>query len=401
MSETNTTITEEKLIHTLTALNRASQLISSRINLDDVLRELLSIGMELTLAQHGSFELYSNQTHTLAISALAGNKMKADEAPPLPVDETSVVGWVAFHRQSLRIDDLHQLPWQAMYQPLPVAQTMRSELAVPLVGVGGRLEGVLNLESPAPGAFSSQDQTVLEALATQAVIALQENRLLDAMQELQQVLLTADENELLQLIINRACDLINVSVGTIWTIAGKNRLVLRQSTSPRHHHKELPLDNSLTGQAIRLARPLIIDDVRTHPHFLHPELAAAQNWVSAIIVPLLMPGQRRAVGGFSLYSAQRRNFSDWDKKLLTYLANHAAIAIENTREVAQLKQPLNLTDREQEVLDLLIAGCTNKEIAQALTVSVNTAKKHVQNVFTKLNVDNRAAAVAKAMTASK
>lgn len=56
-----------------------------------------------------------------------------------------------------------------------------------------------------------------------------------------------------------------------------------------------------------------------------------------------------------------------------------------------------LTGREQEVLALLIEGRTNKEIAEALTVTVNTVKKHVQSIFTKLNVDNRAAAVARAL----
>jgi DNA-binding NarL/FixJ family response regulator len=64
--------------------------------------------------------------------------------------------------------------------------------------------------------------------------------------------------------------------------------------------------------------------------------------------------------------------------------------------VARLKSH-NLSDREQEVLTLLIEGRTNKEIADALTVTVNTVKKHVQSIFTKLNVDNRAAAVAKAL----
>jgi DNA-binding NarL/FixJ family response regulator len=56
-----------------------------------------------------------------------------------------------------------------------------------------------------------------------------------------------------------------------------------------------------------------------------------------------------------------------------------------------------LSDREQEVLILLIQGQTNKEIAAALTVTVNTVKKHLQSIFTKLNVDNRAAAVARAL----
>ncbi len=57
----------------------------------------------------------------------------------------------------------------------------------------------------------------------------------------------------------------------------------------------------------------------------------------------------------------------------------------------------SLSDRECEVLDLMIQGQTNKEIAEALIVSVNTVKKHVQNIFTKLNVSARAAAVARAL----
>lgn len=56
-----------------------------------------------------------------------------------------------------------------------------------------------------------------------------------------------------------------------------------------------------------------------------------------------------------------------------------------------------LSERELEVLALLIQGQTNKEMAVALTVTVNTVKKHLQSIFTKLNVDNRAAAVARAL----
>lgn len=56
-----------------------------------------------------------------------------------------------------------------------------------------------------------------------------------------------------------------------------------------------------------------------------------------------------------------------------------------------------LTEREQEVLALLTQGYSNKEIAAILTVTVNTVKKHLQNIFTRLNVDNRAAAVARAL----
>ena len=56
-----------------------------------------------------------------------------------------------------------------------------------------------------------------------------------------------------------------------------------------------------------------------------------------------------------------------------------------------------LSERELEVLALLVQGQTNKEMAEALTITVNTVKKHLQSIFTKFNVDNRAAAVAKAL----
>jgi GAF domain-containing protein len=275
---------------------------------------------------------------------------------------------------------------------------MRSELAVPLIGAGGRLEGVLNVESPQSDAFNEDDRHLLEVLATQAVVALQEIHLLDAMQEIAEVLLIANENELLKLIVDRACDLINASVGSIWTTSDTKTLVLHQSTRGDRRAKRLSLDDSFTGQAIRLQRPITIDDVRVHPDFKHHKLANEQGWVSAIVVPLMIPGEPgHALGSFSLYSSQLRDFSDWDKKLLTCLANHAAIAIQNAKGVAQLKRAYNLSRREREVLTLLIQGRTNKEIAEALIVSVNTVKKHVQSIFTKLNVDSRAAAVAKAL----
>jgi DNA-binding CsgD family transcriptional regulator len=51
-----------------------------------------------------------------------------------------------------------------------------------------------------------------------------------------------------------------------------------------------------------------------------------------------------------------------------------------------------LTKRELEVLRLLAAGHTNKEIAARLVVSVRTVDRHVSNIYAKLGVSSRAAA---------
>lgn len=53
-----------------------------------------------------------------------------------------------------------------------------------------------------------------------------------------------------------------------------------------------------------------------------------------------------------------------------------------------------LTAREQEVLRLVAAGKTNREIADALTISPHTVGRHLQNIFMKLGLSSRAAATA-------
>jgi DNA-binding NarL/FixJ family response regulator len=53
-----------------------------------------------------------------------------------------------------------------------------------------------------------------------------------------------------------------------------------------------------------------------------------------------------------------------------------------------------LTDREHEVLALLAQGQTNRQIAEALTITPNTVKKHVDHILQKLGVGTRAAAAA-------
>lgn len=53
-----------------------------------------------------------------------------------------------------------------------------------------------------------------------------------------------------------------------------------------------------------------------------------------------------------------------------------------------------LTDREGEILDLVAAGKTNAEIAETIWIAPGTVRKHLENVYEKLGVSSRTAAVA-------
>ena len=58
---------------------------------------------------------------------------------------------------------------------------------------------------------------------------------------------------------------------------------------------------------------------------------------------------------------------------------------------------LELTDREREVLDAVAQGERSKEIAARLHITERTVKAHLTNIYNKLGVDSRAAAVAEAI----
>ncbi len=74
------------------------------------------------------------------------------------------------------------------------------------------------------------------------------------------------------------------------------------------------------------------------------------------------------------------------------------------REFAKPEEPreertaTTLTEREREVLELLVQGITsNRELAERLVVSENTIKYHLRNILDKLHVQNRAQVIAYAL----
>jgi len=62
------------------------------------------------------------------------------------------------------------------------------------------------------------------------------------------------------------------------------------------------------------------------------------------------------------------------------------------------KQPsFDLTEREREVLNLVVQGYSNQQIADALVISVATVKAHISSILSKLQVSSRAEAIAYAI----
>ncbi len=57
----------------------------------------------------------------------------------------------------------------------------------------------------------------------------------------------------------------------------------------------------------------------------------------------------------------------------------------------------NLTNREQNIISLLVCGKTNNEISKELSISIETVKKYITSILKKMNVRNRIQIAVKAI----
>ncbi len=118
---------------------------------------------------------------------------------------------------------------------------------------------------------------------------------------------------------------------------------------------------------------------------------------------------RAGAAGYVLKDADHKEFvriikSTFAGEVITspFLANLAprirAKALDPSRTDAEIKTKIkerfSLTVREGEILELLLKGKSNKEIADLTYVSTETVKSHLQNIYRKLGVKSRLEAVA-------
>jgi LuxR family maltose regulon positive regulatory protein len=111
-----------------------------------------------------------------------------------------------------------------------------------------------------------------------------------------------------------------------------------------------------------------------------------------------------------VYLARQQNGNDqaWTFSLnyidtLLAASGNAQGALNNEIERLPDTQPMqplleSLSEREQEVLQLLAAGQSNREIAQHLIVGLNTVKTHVKSIYAKLDVHSRTQALVRAQS---
>jgi len=158
----------------LEASSEVGQAIASIFDVDQLLRTTVELICDRFKFYHAGIFLL-DETGKWAVlqeaTGEAGAQMKA-QGHRLAVDNNSMVGWAALHRQSRIALDVGE---DAIHFANPLLPYTRSEMSIPLM-IGGRVIGVLNVQSIEEAAFDEDDVRTLQSMANQVAVAIENAR---------------------------------------------------------------------------------------------------------------------------------------------------------------------------------------------------------------------------------
>src|SRR6202521_659578 len=260
------------------------------------------------------------------------------------------------------------------------------------------LDELAPLRASRSNAAVLDDRAVLDALAEVGVAFTNERQL----------------DPVLDRLLGTTLQVVRADAGSIMLLSReRDTLVVVAARGPRARSilgSRQPADRSIAGWALRAGETVLLHGgAYAQPSSDHP-----RDLASSVVVPLALTGRLVGVINASREPGAPR-MDENAAHLLELLANQAAILIDSFQMLDELQRkdqalpPLHdrllgetgrrpatsvellapLTRREQQVLELLVDGLTNREIALRLVVEPDTIKDHVQSIIKKLGATDR------------
>jgi signal transduction histidine kinase len=263
---------------------------------------------------------------------------------PIAPGRHSISARAALERRTVHVPDV-QADLEYAYAVRDVTP-IRSTLAVPMLK-GGDLVGTITIYRLEMKPFTDKQIALMETFAAQAVIAIENTRLLNELrQSLQQQTATADVlkvisrstfdlQTVLQTLIESAAKLCDADTATI--SREKEGVLYRAeaygfSREFMDYVKDIPIKaerGSVSGRALLEGRVVQVPDVLADPEFAYPEGQRLGGFRTLLGVPMMREGV--PIGVLTLSRSEVRSFTDKQIELVTTFADQAAIAIENVR----------------------------------------------------------------------
>jgi signal transduction histidine kinase len=347
---------EQKKVSLVQEVSRALSTIG---NIDALLRLIVEKVTALMEADRATLYLVTDDGAELWSKVVQGDQAVEIR---LTIGE-GVAGWVAQTREIVNIPDAYA---DQRFQPsidLKSGYRTRSILSVPMVGALGGLVGVLQVLNKHDGPFTTPDEELMAALASQAAIAIENARLyhslvsqnaelvearrdlerrqreLNALYEVEKELSRAlDLDDLLSRILAQAITVLGGGAGSIALVENAGELRFRTvqgPAAPRLIERTLPHGTGLLGWSIAHKSPLVVDEPSRDPR--HAADIARETGVvpEHIMVAPIVDGED-VIGGIEIIDQRKaaREGAPWadaDLKLLVLIAAQAASAIGNAR----------------------------------------------------------------------
>ncbi|HTD65197.1 MAG TPA: GAF domain-containing protein [Candidatus Limnocylindria bacterium] len=358
----------------LKLLYDVSNTLHSSLDAQEALRLIVSEAVRLTRANSGSVALFNPTSNSLTIEASHGLPPEA-LALSMPVS-VGITGWVARHGKSARVANV-----RVDRRYIALRPEVRSELAVPLE-VNGEVRGVINVDSDREGAFSEEDESLLQELARQAAKVIHHTwlyeqirfkaRMFESLVSISQTInSTFNLDDALRAITSEVCVLMKCKMSSLLLLDTSGAwLDLRASHGAGSNYISKPrlsAAESLVGVVMRRKKPLQVENVQTSSRYQNVEVARGEGLTSLLSAPLMFKDE--AIGVLNVYTGESYTFSNEEIQILTALAELSALAIEKARlyeRVVDVEEQLRQSEK-LSALGLLAAEVAH-EIRNPLTV---------------------------------
>jgi class 3 adenylate cyclase/putative methionine-R-sulfoxide reductase with GAF domain len=380
---------------------------SSAGKLEPVFQAILENAVRICEANLGFMVKYDGETfYPIANAGGEPAFLEYVTGRPLQPSPETVLGRVKRSMQTVQVEHLAASPGYAERDPIAVAVVelarVRTFLGVPMIK-DGKLLGVILLYRQEVRLFSDKHVALVESFGAQAVIAIENARLLselrqrttDLTEALEQQTATADVLRVIssspgnlepvfQAMLEKAVSICNAKFGTLFRFDGSAfHLAARVNTPPalaefqKKRGPFLPPSGSNLDRMMKTRQVQHSADDATEPV---PAQGLRLGGARSIVhVPMLQ--SERLVGALVIYRQEVRPFTEKQIELLKSFAAQAAIAIENTRllnDLNKLNQQLEQRVADQvgeiermsrlrrflppQVADLIVASGTEKQL---------------------------------------
>ncbi|MBN1483433.1 MAG: GAF domain-containing protein [Chloroflexia bacterium] len=368
----------------LRALGEVNRQITSILDVDPLLHRVGEIIRE-------TFGYHRAQVGLIEGEQLVFRTREDSQGQELPtlrikLGDRSITSWVAQHREPLLVNDVTQDP---RHHPAPTPDIDRtlSELAVPIM-LGDEVFGVLDVQNTQKDTFSAEDLELLQTLAGNLAVALQNARLLQqerhrseqlhALAQVNREITSILDQETL---LRRVARIIQGTFGyhrvNVGLIEGDFLHFQARVGTPGEELLQIRLkvgEEGITGWVAGHGQPQLVNDVTQDPRYFAPPQPEADRALSEMAVPIVLG--KNILGVLDVQSTRKGAFHEEDIGLLQTLAGNLAVALENARLYAEAQQQL----QEQSALLSISASVSSTLRLEEVVRRVAIAMVEAMNV---------------------